>query len=274
MEQPLISIKNDNSVENKELDFRGPVVGFYSIVLGEELYDLNDHYSKPWVKEDKVVVRSPVEAGINIIAFVIISIMTIFAYMKNPVEIDYWTTPFKLVHFFFHTMIHIVPNYSKENGMEHKKCLRIICGILFGLSRYIVIGIYFWRISLYALLGLIVIFGLTTKLRFLGELIKTAIAYITLCYLMCTGECSGLCTVCVVGTFFQLLGSGAFYYVGQVKGHIYKPWLRENDRKYLPFHVLSDLGNAMFLIGIAYDPSKTLAFNEPGMNEFPFCWWS
>ena len=82
MEQPLISIKNDNSVENKELDFRGPVVGFYSIVVGEELYDLNDHYSKPWVKEDKVVVRSPVEAGINIIAFVIISIMTIFAYMS------------------------------------------------------------------------------------------------------------------------------------------------------------------------------------------------
>ena len=75
MEQPLISIKNDNSVENKELDFRGPVVGFYSIVVGEELYDLNDHYSKPWVKEDKVVVRSPVEAGINIIAFVIISNM-------------------------------------------------------------------------------------------------------------------------------------------------------------------------------------------------------
>ena len=47
MEQPLISIKkdDDNSVENKELDFRGPIVGFYSIVLDEELYDLNDHYS-------------------------------------------------------------------------------------------------------------------------------------------------------------------------------------------------------------------------------------
>ena len=62
--------------------------------------------------------------------------------------------------------------------------------------------------------------------------------------------------------------------VGQCKGHIFKPWRRKNDRNLIPYHVLSDIGNAMWIIASAYDPTSTLAFNEFGSQTFPFCWWS
>ena len=52
-------------------------------------------------------------------------------------------------------------------------------------------------------------------------------------------------------------------------------WLRDKERKWVPYHVTSDLGNALFLIGAAYDPKSAtpLAFNQPGQHPFPACWW-
>ena len=259
----------------KKLGIRGPVVGKYSIEVDGELYDLNDHYSTPMKIGDKII-RSPWEAAVNIVGFFTLVTLTVIAYTEDPQSVDYWTVFFKLLHLFFHSVLHIVPNWSKEKGMDHKKCLRIFCGIVFGLSRYIVMLIYFWRIHWSFFVGLLLIFALTLRLRFLGELIKTAIAYIVVCVVMCRENCSGLCTICVVGTLLQLLASGSFYIVGQCNGHKYKPWLRTNDRKFIPYHVVSDIGNAMWIIASAYDPNSSvpLAFDEAGSGSFPFCWWS
>ncbi len=156
----------------KKLDVRGPVVGLYSIEFEGDLYDLNDHYSKP-IQIGNFIVRSPIEAAINIFAFVILLGLTVAAVLDDPDSVDYWTTPFKLLHLLFHSIVHIVPNWSKEDGMDHKKCLRVICGITFGISRYVVILIYFWRIHWGFFVGMLTLFALTAKLRFLGELIKT-----------------------------------------------------------------------------------------------------
>ena len=92
---------------------------------------------------------------------------------------------------------------------------------------------------------------------------------------MCRGECSGLCSVCSLGALLQLGASGSFYFVGQCKGHVYKPWTRDTDRKWIAYHVVSDIGNALWIIGSAYDPSSPvpLAFNEYGSQGFPLCWW-
>ena len=258
----------------KKLSIFGPIVGHYRVVVDGDLYDLNDHYSKP-IKFGKFIVRSPVEAAINVIAFSTLVVLTIVALLNDPESVDYWTLPFKLLHLFFHSIVHIVPNWSKEDGMDHKKCLRIICGIVFGISRYVVILIYFWRIHWSFFVGLLVLFGLTVKLRFLGELIKTAVAYSVVCVVMCRGECSGLCSVCSLGALLQLGASGSFYFVGQCKGHVYKPWTRDTDRKWIAYHVVSDIGNALWIIGSAYDPSSPvpLAFNEYGSQGFPLCWW-
>ena len=68
----------------KKLDVRGPVVGTgYSIEFDGELYDLNDHYSKP-VKIGNYLVRSPIEAAINIFAFVILLVLTVVAFWTIP----------------------------------------------------------------------------------------------------------------------------------------------------------------------------------------------
>ena len=141
--------------------------------------------------------------------------------------------------------------------MDHKKCLRVICGITFGISRYVVILIYFWRIHWGFLVGMLTLFALTAKLRFLGELIKTTVAYSVVCVVMCSGACSGLCTITVLGALLQIGASGSFYFVGQCKGHVFKPWMRETDRKFVAFHG-SDIGDAM-IISSAYDPSISLA---------------
>ena len=46
-------------------------------------------------------------------------------------------------------------------------------------------------------------------------------------------------------------------------------------RKWIAYHVVSDIGNALWIIGSAYDPSSPvpLAFNEYGSQGFPLCWW-
>ena len=262
-------------IENKALDFRGAVVGHYSVAVDNELYDLNDHYSKPLFLGDKTIIRSPAEAAINSFALVCLIILSAYAYFQNPESLDYWTLPFKVIHFIFHTIVHIVPNWSSKDGMEHRKCLRIICGIVFGISRYIVLLIYLFRIGTWVFGCVLLVFLLTIKLKFLGELIKTCVAYVAISFAMCQGNCSGMCNVVLLGAALQLAGSGAFYYVGQVHGHFYKPWLRDKERKWIPYHVTSDLGNALFLIGAAYDPKSAtpLAFNQPGSHPFPTCWW-
>ena len=60
----------------EELGWRGPVVGMYSVVVEGELYDLQDHYSMPRVVPGtKCLVRSPVEAAVNMIAFLVLAVL-------------------------------------------------------------------------------------------------------------------------------------------------------------------------------------------------------
>jgi len=155
-------------IENKGLDFRGPVVGHYSVAVDNDLYDLNDHYSKPRFLGNKTIIRSPAEAAINLFALVCLITLSAYAYFQNPESLDYWTLPFKIIHFVFHTIVHIVPNWSSKDGMEHRKCLRIVCGILFGISRYIVLLIYLYRMGTWVFVFVLLVFLLTIKLKFLG----------------------------------------------------------------------------------------------------------
>lgn len=265
---------------DKQLDWRGPVVGFYSVVAEDgELYDLNDHYSKPR-NFCGILVRSPIESFINLAAFATLLALTIAATTKHdtPQHIDWLTTIPKLVHLFFHSAIHIFPNFSPEHGLAHRKCIRVICGIVFGLARYVVMFVYAWRIG-YVFFGVqIFVFAIMLRARFVGELVKTATCYIAVSAIMCLQPgCSGMCWLVLLGTVLQLIGSGCFYLVGQCVGHYYKHWRRDDDRVLLPYHVVSDVGNALWMVATSYDPKAAtpLAF-DVGISvnsSFPQCWW-
>jgi len=288
------------------LDWRGPVVGFYSVVADDgDLYDLNDHYSKPR-SFCGVLVRSPVEAFINLAAFTVLLALTIAASLNlntgahsnnsnnshnatvaTPSEsppaqhIDWLTTVPKLVHLLFHSGVHVFPNFSPQDGLAHRKCVRIICGIVFGLARYVVMFVYAWRLGVPFFVAQLCVFAVMIRARFFGELVKTAVSYVAVTVAMCMQPgCSGMTWLVLLGTVLQLAGSGCFYLVGQCVGHYYKPWRREGDRRLLPYHVVADLGNALWMVATNYDPmggavAAALPFNV-GLGAravFPQCWW-
>ena len=128
----------------RDLGLLGPVVGHYSIEENGTLYDLNDHYSQPrsLYGSKSILVRSPVECLINLLSFFILLVMQVYAAQAPSVlqvgTPDWLLSSCKLLHLFFHAMIHVLPNYSTKKGMNHLKCPRVLCGIIFGLSRYAV----------------------------------------------------------------------------------------------------------------------------------------
>ena len=135
-------LKND--LLERDLGMLGPVVGHYSIEENGTLYDLNDHYSQPrsLYGSKSILVRSPVECLINLLSFFILLVMQVYA-AQAPSVLDVGTPDWllsscKLLHLFFHALSHVLPNYSTKNGMNHFKCPRLLCGIIFGLSRYAV----------------------------------------------------------------------------------------------------------------------------------------
>ena len=126
-------------------------------------------------------MRSPVESFINLAAFATLLALTIAAATKHatPQHID-WLTKFpKLVHLFFHSAIHIFPNISPEHGLAHRKCIRVMCGFVFGLARHVVMFVYAWRIGYVVCFGVqIFVFAIMLRARYVGELVKTATCYI------------------------------------------------------------------------------------------------
>ena len=271
-------------VKVDDLGFRGAVVGVYSVVENDTLYDLNDHYSMPRVMYG-YLIRSPIECGINAMAFLILLGMTVFAYQAQDVpelqhigRVDWLVTAFKLMHLLFHAWIHVLPNFSVEKGMQHLKCPRVVCGIVFGLSRYMVFLILAYRYNVFVCIALASAFVVFSPLRLLGELIKTTVGVACIGYIMCSrSNCSGNCYLCLVGGAMQILATFSFYLVGQCRGHHYREWRRKENRAWVPFHVVSDLGNALWIIGANYwvlGGGARVAYDVGVVNAtFPMCWW-
>lgn len=274
----------EKSIVQADLGFRGSVVGVYSVVKNGTLYDLNDHYSMPRVIYG-YLIRSPVECAINAMAFLVLLGMTVFAYQAEDVpelqhvgRVDWLVTAFKLSHLFFHAWIHVLPNFSAEKGMKYLKCPRVICGIVFGLSRYAVFLILAYRYSLDVCIALAVVFVVFSPLRLLGEVIKTVAGVACIGFIMCSrSNCSGNCYLCLVGGVLQIFATGSFYLVGQCRGHRYREWRRKEQRAWVPFHVVSDFGNALWIIGANYwvlGNGAPVAFDVGVVNaSFPMCWW-
>ena len=266
-------------IQSRELGICGPVVGHYSIENDSKLYDLNNHYSKPrlfW----GFLIRSPIECAINYVAFLVLLAMQLYVVQAGPSlkvgHVDWLLTSFKLSHFFFHGCIHLLPNYSIEKGMHHLKCHRVICGIVFGVSRYMVFLIIAWRYENIAVfVGLIVTFVIFTPMKFLGEQMKTLIATVVLGYVMCSNHCNQNCLLTMVGGVLNVGAGWCFYFRGRCFGWEYKEWRRDNDRAWVPYHVVSDVGNAIWIIAANYNPESggTTAFDMVGGNTtFSNCW--
>merc|ERR1711871_263812 len=270
MDGPSVTLLPDsesNHVVIAELSKLGPVVSQYSIEKDGKCYDLHDHYSKPRILWG-IFVRSPVEALINLSAFVTLAVITGYAAgQAGSTSLDWWTLPAKLVHLLFHCFIHVIPNFSEERGLKHMLCPRILCGIIFGLARYWVLFVYAWRIGrAYFIVQCVVFAVLFRWSRFAGELVKTALSTLAVCCAMWIQHFGGpfgtvkgsghlmLCVLVAFGTFTQLYGSGAFYLACVREGGVFKEWKREHDRRSLPYHVASDFGNALFICATSFVP--------------------
>lgn len=261
--------------------FVGPPVGHYSEIYAGTCYDLNNHYSMPRTIAG-VFVRSPVEAAINAFATILtigLMVHDVMTHGRNGV--DWWTAPFKLIHFFFHVGIHIFANFSDADGFDANKKERAICGAIFGISRYVVLFVYAWRMGgpyhLWFILQGVLFAGLELgKTRFLGELIKTTYCAIAIMVAMLSEDkCSWAAYAIGAGLLIQLLGSGTFFVTGLINGWYAKWWLREDDRVPVSYHTLSDIGNVLILVCAAYTPGQapgsvdTLLWSNSG--TFPQC---
>ena len=86
----------------------------------------------------KYFVRSPVEAGINLSAAVLMLGLIIYDVVVGGWGgVDWFTAAFKFIHFLFHVGVHIFANFSDEEGFEANKCWRAINGAVFGIARYL-----------------------------------------------------------------------------------------------------------------------------------------
>lgn len=120
-------IQQKDVVGPVSLGWRGPVVGHYSIEEGGELYDLNDHYSKPR-RIFGLLVRSPVEMAINLSAYLVLVVAGSYTlatgvdtWLTLNGSVDIFSLVFKAIHLLFHAGVHFIPNYSSEDGLKHKK---------------------------------------------------------------------------------------------------------------------------------------------------------
>lgn len=246
--------------KGETVPFWGPPVGHYSEVYAGTCYDLNNHYSMPRTIGG-VFVRSPVEAGINLLASVLMIGMIVHDLMTHGREsVDWWTAPLKLIHFVFHIGIHLWANWSEADGFDAHKTPRAICGATFGISRYIVLFVYAWRMGgpyhLWFIVQAVLFAGLELgKTEILGEVIKTTYCAIALVVAMLSEDkCSWAAYAVALGLVIQLAGTGTFWVTGNFGGWYAKWWLREDDRQLVPYHVLSDIGNVLILVCATYRP--------------------
>ena len=134
-----------------------------------------------------------------------------------------------------------------------------------------------WRYDLSAFIGLSVTLLVLTPAKFLGEILKSMVAVILLGYIMCTSpRCSGNCWLGALGGTISVSAGWAFYLRGRCSGWHYKEWRRVSDRACIPYQVVSDVGNALWIIALNYNPSSSPVAFDIGMlgNEtFPACWW-
>lgn len=246
------------------ISFWGPPVGNYSVPYEGTCYDLNDHYSMPRTFFDgKFFVRTPVEAGINLAAAVLVLGLIIYDVVAGGWGgVDWPTAAFKFIHFVFHVGVHIFANFSDEEGFEANRTVRAINGAIFGIARYLVIFIYAWRMGgpyrIWFILQLVVYVVLTVaKTEILGEVIKTTVSAVAIIVAMLyEGECSIAAGGVILGLIIQLLGTGRYWTTGYRKGWYGKWWLRIDDRATVPYHVLSDIGNVLILVCAVYTPGS------------------
>eukprot|EP01063_Lacrimia_lanifica_P023480 TRINITY_DN3101_c0_g1_i1.p1 TRINITY_DN3101_c0_g1~~TRINITY_DN3101_c0_g1_i1.p1 ORF type:complete len:321 (+),score=74.71 TRINITY_DN3101_c0_g1_i1:1333-2295(+) len=246
--------------QGEVVGFWGPPVGAYSEEYAGTCYDLNDHYSMPRTLCG-VFVRSPVEAGINAVAFFVCLGLQVHDVAVGGWDgVDWWTAPFKLIHFFFHVGVHIWANFSDGAGFDANKTIRAVNGAVFGIARYVVLFVYAWRMGgpyhlwfvLQAALFAALLIG---KTQILGETIKTAYCALALALAMLhESTCSWAAYGVLAGLLLQLAGTGRFWLTGYTGGWYAKWWLRTDDRVAVPYHVLSDMGNALILLCAAYTP--------------------
>ena len=79
----------------------------------------------------------------------------------------------------------------------------------------------------------------------------------------------------MVGGVLNVGAGWCFYFRGRYFGWEYKEWRRDNDRAWVPYHVVSDVGNAIWIIAANYNPESggTTAFDMVGGNTtFSNCW--
>ena len=98
----------------RDLGFVGPKLGQYSIEENGTVYDLQQ-YSQPRYMYG-MLVRAPVEFGVNFIAFFVLFAMQIYALQgySNVGHVDWPLVSFKLVHFLFYAHFHLVPKMSER----------------------------------------------------------------------------------------------------------------------------------------------------------------
>jgi len=233
------------SITEGNYDWRGPFIGSYSIARGGAVYDVNDFFSRPRTMCG-ILVRSPPEAAVNVAALV-----TLIVYFGADFAIDPLITFLKAVHHVFHAGLHALPEWSTATGapqVVYRKP-RVVCGIVMGLTRYAVILTYAYRVHPAWLLAFGAFFGAATALRTLGEIIKTLLAMLLLAHRM-AAEPELRARACLLGLAFvcQTIGSGGFYLTCLLRGRVYKLWRRTSDRKLLAWHLISDVGNALFML--------------------------
>ena len=134
--------------------------------------------------------------------------------------------------------------------MERPTTIRVIIGITFGLARYVVLLTYIYRFNPYLCMAQIVAFVALTKLRVFGEEVKSMMSYAVITYAVLQQEgmhpqvSAGL----VIGFMFQMIGNFGFWLDGVLFGWTGKVWDRRGDRSLVSYHVISDIGNALFVI--------------------------
>ena len=213
------------------------------MIRGEECYDLNNAYSAPSTIFG-FLVRSPGEAGVNVLAFLVLLFY---------ISTDDWVVVFKLIHFAFHVLIHSTGRHN-EGGriMERPTTNRVIIGITFGLARYVVLLTYIYRFNPYVCMAQIVAFVGLTKLRIFGEVVKIMMSYAVITYACLQQEQEGMqpqvYAGLVIGVMLQMIANFGFWLDGVLFGWRGKVWDRRDDRSLVSYHVIADIGNALFLI--------------------------
>jgi len=229
------------AIKETNYDWRGPMVGIGMYLVREgDVYDLHDYFSAPR-SVCGVLIRSPVEAAVNALAFV--AMLSLGDFGGDPV-----VTTLKLLHLLLHVFIHCVSPVDDSGVIQFVVC-RAVCGITFGLSRYAVLLSYLYRIDVRYLLVFGVLFLVSSKLRTLGEIMKTLSAMLVIFHYMAQrSELLLRARIVALSVALQTWGSVGHYIICQLRGGLYKPWKRSADRTWVAWHTIADSGNALFMI--------------------------